>query len=258
MAGSATRAGLPADPRVLAAAGLAAVLVIVAIVFGVMGFGGGGGPSSPPASGSAGCPRSQPTSLARGQVREVTINTPKGSMVITVKGSLSPIAAGNFVALAQCGYYDGVVFHRTATLQSGAPFVIQGGDGQYGRTGSLNLSNVGQGGPGYTITDEPVTTTYHRGTVAMARTQDANSQGSQFFIVLSDSAGPILQGANPGYAIIGEVTTGMSVADAIYQASNGVELPPNPIPMTSLTVTDPNASPAASPGASPAASPAAS
>ena len=253
--GSASRGGIPGDPRVLAAAGLGAVLVVVAIAFAILG---GGSPAAPTSSDTTGggCPTSQPASLARGEVRLVTINTPKGAIVITVKGSLSPIATGNFVALASCGYYDGVVFHRTATLQSGAPFVIQGGDGQYGRTGSLNLTNVGQGGPGYTITDEPITTTYHRGTVAMARTSSANSAGSQFFIVLSDSAGPILQGASPGYAIVGEVTSGMNVADAIYQASNGVELPQSPIAMTTVTVTDPNAS---SPGASaPASSPTAS
>lgn len=252
--GSAVRGGLPADPRVIGAAVIAVLIIGAAIVFGVLGGGGPG--ASAAASGAAGaCPTSQPAPLARGDVRTVTIDTPKGTIVINVKGSLAPIATGNFIALASCGYYDGVVFHRTPTLASGAPFVIQGGDGQYGRTSSLDLGNVGQGGPGYTIADEPVTTTFHRGTVAMARGQAANSQGSQFFIVLSDSAGPTLQGANPGYAIIGEVTSGMSVADAIYQASNGQELPSSPIPMTNVTVSNPNASPAAStPAVSPAAS----
>jgi peptidyl-prolyl cis-trans isomerase B (cyclophilin B) len=250
--------GVPADPRLVAAAVVGGVLVVAAVIFGVLGGGGNTGASPGSSTTAGGCPTSQPAPLARGEVRTVTLETPKGNIVITVKGSLSPIATGNFIALASCGYYDGVVFHRTASLQppSGAPFVIQGGDGQYGRVGSLDLSKVGSGGPGYTITDEPVTTTYHRGTVAMARTQSANSQGSQFFIVMSDSAGPILAGANPGYAILGEVTSGMSVADAIFQASGGQELPSDPIPMTTVVVSNPNATPG--PSTAPAGSPTAS
>jgi peptidyl-prolyl cis-trans isomerase B (cyclophilin B) len=169
--------------------------------------------------------------------------TDKGDIAIQVDGALSPIAAGNFIALAECKFYDGVVFHRTAGLQSGTPFVIQGGD----------PLGTGMGGPGYTIADEPVTATYKRGTVAMARSSQPNSQGSQFFIVLSDESGPILQGNGNNYAIFGNVVSGMDVADAIYAASNGEELPVDPVVMTSVTVSDvPPATTA--PGASPAAS----
>ena len=78
--------------------------------------------------GNGSCPTSQPPALPAGQTRTVTLNTPKGAIVIQVKADLSPIAAGNFVALASCGFYDGTVFHRTATLEDGTPFVIQGGD----------------------------------------------------------------------------------------------------------------------------------
>ena len=151
----------------------------------------------------------------------------------------SPIAAGNFVALAQCKFYDGVVFHRTAALQSGTPFVIQGGD----------PLGTGGGGPGYTIKDEPVATTYKRGTVAMARSSQPDSQGSQFFIVLSDESGPILLNNGNNYAIFGNVVSGMDVADAIYSASNGEELPPNPVVMTTVTVAD-GPAPTAAPGGS--------
>jgi peptidyl-prolyl cis-trans isomerase B (cyclophilin B) len=119
------------------------------------------------------------------------------------------------------------VFHRTAALQTGTPFVIQGGD----------PLGTGTGGPGYTIADEPVATAYKRGTVAMARSQQPHSQGSQFFIVLSDESGPILQSANT-YAIFGNVVSGMEVADAIFQASGGQELPTSPIEMTSVTVSE--------------------
>jgi cyclophilin family peptidyl-prolyl cis-trans isomerase len=179
-------------------------------------------------SGS-GCPTQQPAALPAGQTRTVTIDTAKGKIVIQVRADLAPIATGNFVALAECGFYNGIKFHRVATLDDGTPFVIQGGDPK----------GNGSGGPGYTIQDEPVTATYARGTVAMARTQDPNSQGSQFFIVLDDGAGPILAEANT-YAILGEVTEGMDVADAIYDAAGGVELPgPDAIVMNTVTVTNP-------------------
>jgi peptidyl-prolyl cis-trans isomerase B (cyclophilin B) len=228
------------DTRLIAAAVIAAAVLIVAVAF-ASGLVGGTPRSALPSGVANGCPTSQPAPLAAGQTRTVTIQTPKGNIVIKVEGSLSPIAAGNFVALASCGYYDNVVFHRTAALSDGTPFVIQGGDGQYGRLGSptsYDPAKAGQGGPGYTIQDEPVTSTYKRGTVAMARGSAANSQGSQFFIVLDDKDAATLAGAN-NYAIFGNVTTGMPVADAIYAASNGVELPASPVPMTKVTVSNP-------------------
>ena len=72
----------------------------------------------------------------------------------------------------------------------------------------------------------------------MARTQAPNSVGSQFFIVLDDKDGDILGQANT-YQIIGNVTSGMDVADAIFVASAGVELPANPVPITTATVANP-------------------
>ena len=176
---------------------------------------------------AGGCPSSEPPALAAGESRTVTIETSEGRIVLRVEGSLSPIAAGNFAALATCGYYDGVVFHRAATLENGTPFVIQGGD----------PTGTGSGGPGYTIQDEPVTARYQRGTVAMARSNQPNSQGSQFFIVLSEAAGPILADFNT-YAIFGAVVEGMDVADAIHAAADA-ELPTDPIAMDRVTVSSP-------------------
>jgi peptidyl-prolyl cis-trans isomerase B (cyclophilin B) len=190
------------------------------------------GPTYPP-----GCPTSQPAALGQDDVRTVTITTPKGDIVIKVQGSLSPIATGNFVALASCGYYDGVVFHRVATLKDGTPFVIQGGDGQFGRSPDVIPDLVGSGGPPYRIQDEPVTARYQRGTVAMARTSDPNSAGSQFFIVLDDADESTLA-AYDTYQIIGTVTSGMDVVDAIYAAADA-EQPSDPVPMTRVTVATP-------------------
>ena len=186
-------------------------------------------PAAPPASpiasagsGGGACPTTQPAPLAAGETRTVTITTELGSMTLQISADLSPIASGNFVALADCGFYDGVVFHRVVP-----DFVIQGGD----------PSGTGSGGPGYTIQDEPVNTPYSRGTVAMARTPAPNSVGSQFFIVLDDGARPALQSANT-YQIIGTVTAGMETADRIAGAADA-ELPSDPVVMTDVSVSTP-------------------
>ena len=225
-------------PNVAWVAGILVVLVVAiagAFLFlrqgGTTGSASASAGASPGASGASGgtnCPTSQPDALAAGQTRTVTLETPKGNIPIKVEADLSPIAAGNFVALASCGFYDGTVFHRTPTLQDGTPFVIQGGD----------PNGDGTGGPGYTIKDEPVKAPYKRGTVAMARTQAPDSVGSQFFIVLDDKDGDVLKSANT-YQIIGNVSSGMETADSIFAASGGVELPENPIPITKATVANP-------------------
>ena len=168
------------------------------------------------------CPTSQPAALGAGETRTVELTTSLGVITLKIQGDLSPIAAGNFVALASCGYYDGVVFHRVVP-----GFVIQGGD----------PTGTGRGGPGYTIQDELVTTTYHRGTLAMARSTTPNSQGSQFFIVLDDGAARALASANT-YAIFGEVSGSMDAVDAIAAAADA-ELPSQPIAITKVIVTNP-------------------
>jgi cyclophilin family peptidyl-prolyl cis-trans isomerase len=197
-------------------------------------------PSSAPASqgpvGDGTCPTTQPPPLAPGDVRNVTVETEKGTIVLKIDGTLAPIATGNFIALVECEFYDGIGFHR---LMPG--FVIQGGD----------PAGDGSGGPGYEIKDDPVTAVYKRGTVAMARTPFPDSQGSQFFIVLADNANQSLQSAQYKYAILGEVTSGMDVVDAIAAMPNsggneGTAL--DPVIMTRVTVAPP-ATPTASPAA---------
>jgi peptidyl-prolyl cis-trans isomerase B (cyclophilin B) len=250
----------PSSTGPLLALGAVAVAVVVGVIAFGNPFGGGAAASASPGAsavvhGDGTCPTSQPEPLPAGESRLVTITTDLGDIVIRVDGALSPIAAGNFVALAECAFYDGVAFHRTAALEDGTPFVIQGGD----------PDGTGRGGPGYTIKDEPVTATYHRGTVAMARSQGIDTQGSQFFIVLDDGAEPALKSANT-YAIFGEVISGMDVADAIFQASDGQENPADPVVMDSVVVSNvppPSGSPGPSSGSavpsgsSPAPSPSA-
>jgi cyclophilin family peptidyl-prolyl cis-trans isomerase len=224
------------------AALLPAVLGIVAIVTACSGPGAGPTAeptaepsveaSAAPSVEAGSCPTSQPDALPAGETRTVTIDTNLGSMELAIEADLSPIAAGNFVALAECGWYDGVVFHRVVPA-----FVIQGGDGENGRAPNVDPSSVGTGGPGYTIEDEPVTAEYGRGVVAMARTSQPNSVGSQFFIVLDDEAEGALASANT-YQIIGHVASGMETADAIAAAADQ-EIPTAPIPMADVSVTTP-------------------
>jgi len=190
-----------------------------------------GAPASQPAAGvPANCPASPPAPMAADATATVTLATEKGNIVIEVKGSLAPNAAGNFVALAECGFFDGVIFHR---LVPG--FVIQGGDGEFGRKPNVDTSRVGTGGPGYSFADDPVSTTYARATVAMANS-GPDTNGSQFFICLADVGLP------PDYSIFGAVTAGMEVVDAIAAMPNAGE-PANqalePVAVTKATVTRP-------------------
>jgi cyclophilin family peptidyl-prolyl cis-trans isomerase len=181
----------------------------------------------PPTSG--GCPTSQPPALAAGEQREITMSTSMGDITLLLEADLSPIAVGNFVALAECGFYDNVIFHRIAYMQDGTPFVIQGGD----------PTGTGMGGPGYSISDEPVLGEYRRGVLAMARTAAPNSQGSQFFIVLDDGAQGPLESART-YAILGEVTAGMDVVDAIAAVERDADdRPVVPVTIVHMTVSTP-------------------
>jgi len=217
------------------------VALLAALAILSLGCTPGGGASGPSAAAPStvvegydarNCPTSQPDALGAGETRTVTIVTDVGSIAITVEADRSPIAAGNFVALATCGWYDSVVFHRVVP-----GFVIQGGDGENGRSPDISPALVGTGGPGYTIKDEAVTTQYTRGIVAMARTAKPDSVGSQFFIVLDDKAREALARANT-YQIIGSVTTGMDVADAIAAAADA-EIPSKPVVMTDVSVSNP-------------------
>jgi cyclophilin family peptidyl-prolyl cis-trans isomerase len=187
-----------------------------------------------------GCPTSTPPEMTG--TATVTMTTNFGDMVISVDGSLGANAAGAFVALARCGYYNNVLFHRVIPK-----FMIQSGDGTYARMPDPKLDKMGTGGPTWTIKDDKVTTKYKRGTIAMARKSTADSGSSQFFIVLDDSAATALggEGAN-NYAIFGNVTKGMDVADRIAAVPTGgqpepdgvtLSMPLEPVVITGMVVT---------------------
>jgi cyclophilin family peptidyl-prolyl cis-trans isomerase len=156
-----------------------------------------------------------------------TIATEKGDIEIDLFPDGAPKATANFVDLAGKGFFDGVIFHRIVP-----GFVIQGGDGQYGRKASLDTSRVGTGGPGYKFDDEPFTGEYHRGTLAMANA-GRNTNGSQFFICLKDLAGSLPK----QYTIFGQVTRGLDVVDAIAAGRTGPgDRPLEPVAMTGVTI----------------------
>ncbi|WP_164217219.1 peptidylprolyl isomerase [Virgibacillus sp. YIM 98842] len=117
---------------------------------------------------------------------------------------IAPNTVANFVSLVEDGFYDGLIFHRVIP-----GFMIQGGDPE----------GNGTGNPGYAIPGEFSSNGFEndlehdRGVLSMARSQDPDSAGSQFFIMTELS--PHLDG---DYAAFGEVTEGMEVADEIVSA----------------------------------------
>lgn len=153
--------------------------------------------------------------------------TNKGVIELELFEDYMPITVGNFMKLAGEGFYNGTKFHRVIE-----GFMIQGGDPN---TKTADVMSYGQGGPGYTITDEFVKGEYltnARGTIAMANTGQPNSGGSQFFINLVDNTGldfdkQPLQSKHP---VFGRVVKGMEVVDAIGAAeTNPSDLPVDPI-----------------------------
>jgi len=112
----------------------------------------------------------------------------------------------NFKDLANKEFYNGTTFHRVIP-----GFMIQGGDPN---TKTDDRSSHGLGGPGYTIDAEFNDARHDRGVLSMARSQDPNSAGSQFFVVVKDSH--FLDGQ---YTAFGKVTSGMDVADKIVDVA---------------------------------------
>ena len=156
-----------------------------------------------------------------------TISTEKGDIDIDLFTTDAPKASQNFIDLAKKGFYDDVVFHRVIS-----GFVIQAGDGEFGKKSSLNRGRVGTGGPGYKFEDEPVKGDYVRGALAMANA-GPNTNGSQFFICHQDLTGRLPK----NYTLFGQVTRGMDVVDKIVTAPrNANDLPDDPVAMRTVTI----------------------
>lgn len=129
------------------------------------------------------------------------IKTAKGTIKFKFYSEDAPNHAAAFIELAQDGFYDGTKFHR---VEPG--FVIQGGD----PLSKTDDPMVGTGGPGYRLAAEFNSRQHLEGTVAMARSMDPDSGGSQFYVCLAPQ--PSLDGQ---YTVFGQVTEGLDVVKKI-------------------------------------------
>jgi len=147
-----------------------------------------------------------------------TIETTQGPIKIEFYPDVAPNHVKNFQDLASKGFYDGVVFHRIVP-----GFVIQAGDPNT-KNGNSSNDTWGTGGPGYTINQEFNNIPHERGILSMARTNDPNSAGSQFFIVLNDS-----KFLDNQYTVFGKVTEGLEIVDKIANSTtNAMDQPEDP------------------------------
>jgi peptidyl-prolyl cis-trans isomerase B (cyclophilin B) len=153
------------------------------------------------------------------------IKTKFGDIDIVLFPEKAPKHVENFIALAKSGFYNGTIFHRVIPM-----FMIQGGDPN---TKDLSKPETyGQGGPTQRLKAEFNDIPHKRGILSMARTNDPNSAGSQFFIVVKDSN--FLDGQ---YTVFGEVVKGMEVVDQIVRLPrNSQDLPKERAEMTVVVV----------------------
>jgi peptidyl-prolyl cis-trans isomerase B (cyclophilin B) len=140
---------------------------------------------------------------------QVRIATDKGDIVVRLFPDDAPMHAAAFLKLVENGFYDGLAFHR---VEPG--FVIQGGD----------PDGDGTGGPGYRLKAEFNPRPHMRGTLAMARSSNPDSAGSQFYICLADAR--FLDGQ---YTVFGEMTDGFETLDAIRRGDKMQKLTIEPL-----------------------------
>ena len=145
-----------------------------------------------------------------------------GDIVLKFYPDVAPNHARNFCKLAAENFYDGTTFHRVIP-----GFMIQGGDPN---SKNADRSNHGMGGPGYHIKAEFNNKPHKRGVLSMARAQDPDSAGSQFFICVADAS--FLDGQ---YTAFGEVVSGMEIADRVVNAKRDGR--DNPLERIEMTVT---------------------
>ena len=158
--------------------------------------------------------------FSEGKRYDAVVRTSHGSFTIRLDTERAPKTTASFIRLARDEFFDGTVFHRIVP-----GFVIQGGD----------PTATGTGGPGYTTVDTPkANVRYTKGVVAMAKTaaEPPGAAGSQFFVVTADDAE-----LPPEYAVIGEVTDGLSVVERMGRLGDpGTEQPTEPVVIEQMTV----------------------
>ncbi|HEY7044244.1 MAG TPA: peptidylprolyl isomerase [Nocardioidaceae bacterium] len=173
-----------------------------------------------------------PASLAENTTWNATLHTTCGDITVQLDGKAAPQTVASFIHLAREGYWNDGPCHRVTTEESSI-HVLQCGD----------PTGTGSGSPGYGfgIENAPASGHYPRGTLAMARSSDPNSNGGQFFLVYKDTQLPTQDG---GYSIFGKVTGGLQIVDAIAKqgtdGANGDGAPSQPISILSVDVEKAN------------------
>ncbi len=154
----------------------------------------------------------------------VVIETSMGKIVVKLNSEKAQISTANFMKYVEKKHYDGTIFHRVIK-----DFMIQGG----GFTADLKQKD----------TLDPITLESNndlfnkRGTIAMARTNDPNSATSQFFInTVNNSMLDYTSASNPGYAVFGEVTSGMDVVDKIRAVKVTKKNGMDDVPVDTVTI----------------------
>jgi cyclophilin family peptidyl-prolyl cis-trans isomerase len=145
-----------------------------------------------------------------------------GDIVLKFFPDVAPGHVKNFVDLAKKGFYNGTTFHRVIP-----GFMIQGGDPN---SKNPDRSMHGMGGPGHKVKAEFNSKPHKRGIVSMARSNDPDSAGSQFFICVADANFLDWQ-----YTVFAEVVTGMDVADKVVSMKRDGN--DNPFERVEMTVT---------------------
>jgi peptidyl-prolyl cis-trans isomerase B (cyclophilin B) len=229
------------------AAVIAVAVVVVATLVLVQSLGGGGdepegattATEAAPTDGTCNEPPAlpeqpqqfdevPPKSLAENTTWTATVHTNCGDIVMELDGEKAPQTVSSFITLAREGYWDDSPCHRLTTAEVDGLSVLQCGD----------PTGTGSGNPGYGygVENAPKDGQYPRGTLAMARTQDPESNGGQFFIVYDQTELP-----DPtGYSIFGQVTEGMDIVDRVAEQGVGGTLgpaaPKQPISILSVDV----------------------
>lgn len=152
---------------------------------------------------------------------QARIETSSGSITVELWDDVAPKHVANFLKLAGDGFYDGLLFHRVIP-----GFVLQGGcpDGN------------GMGGPGWTVDAEFNDREHHEGVLSMARSNDPDSAGSQFFVCLGRDHCQHLDGK---YTAFGTVVEGIEAVRAIAATEIGPgDVPLSPQTMTAISAVD--------------------
>ena len=138
----------------------------------------------------------------------VLMKTLLGEMTLELDAEKAPATVANFVAYAEAGHYDGTIFHRVINN-----FMVQGGGFDVDLKQKKTERKV--------INESKNRVHNDRGTLAMARTNDPDSAGSQFFINQRNNPRLDWTPFKPGYTVFGEVITGMRIVDFIASTPTG-------------------------------------